>query len=378
MDRIKKWLASLLVLFFFVGGLVAQGPTKSSSVILLIGDGMGPGVIGLGKYYNDFVLNKSELNIVKIMNMSGAKISLVVNYSASNLVTDSAAAATALATGHKTYNTAIGVDEKGNPLRSVLEEARDAGMMTGLITTCEAVDATPAGFSANASERANKNEIALSQIEKKVNLIMGGGAQYYLSLDKPVLKDYKIIRSKKDLKNLASSKNKFILGLFNEREMNYKRSRTSEEPSLVEMTKSALDFLDKNNGGKGFFLMVEGGRIDHAAHANSIEDLLEDFLEFDETIGVVLDYREKNPDTTFVYVTADHDTGGVSLTQRSKDYSYPTIDDLKELKGIYWTSKQHTSIPVIFIALTPTEQKYGGFIDNTQIYTVLKDAMRLR
>jgi len=378
MDRIKKWLASLLVLFFFVGGLVAQGPTKSSSVILLIGDGMGPGVIGLGKYYNDFVLNKSELNIVKIMNMSGAKISLVVNYSASNLVTDSAAAATALATGHKTYNTAIGVDEKGNPLRSVLEEARDAGMMTGLITTCEVVDATPAGFSANASERANKNEIALSQIEKKVNLIMGGGAQYYLSLDKPVLKDYKIIRSKKDLKNLASSKNKFILGLFNEREMNYKRSRTSEEPSLVEMTKSALDFLDKNNGGKGFFLMVEGGRIDHAAHANSIEDLLEDFLEFDETIGVVLDYREKNPDTTFVYVTADHDTGGVSLTQRSKDYSYPTIDDLKELKGIYWTSKQHTSIPVIFIALTPTEQKYGGFIDNTQIYTVLKDAMRLK
>jgi len=361
--------------FFIVVRSLAIAYAVGNSVILLIGDGMGPGVIGLGKYYNDFVLGKPELNIVKMMNSPDAKVSFVVTFSSSNLVTDSAAAATAIATGHKTYNTAIGVDAQGNPLRSVLEDARDSGMMTGLITTCEAVDATPAGFSANVPARANKSDIAAMQLDKKVNLIFGGGADYYLSLDKSQTKNYKIIRSSRELKNLAALRNKFILGLFNEKEMNFKRSRTPDEPSLVEMTKAALDFLSKNSEGKGFFLMVEGGRIDHAAHANSIEDLIEDFLEFDETVGVVLEYRQKNPDTTFVYLTADHDTGGVSMTQRSRDYSYPTIDDLKNLKGIYWTSKQHTSIPVIFVWLCPSRQSYGGFIDNTEIHEILRSAI---
>lgn len=344
----------------------------SPKVILLVGDGMGPGVIGLGKSYNDFILKKPVLNMVKLMNEPAARISLVEHYSASHMVTDSAAAATAMATGRKTYNTAIGVDEKGNPLRSVSDEAMSRGMSVGLVTTCEVVDATPAGFSAHASERADKAEIARAQTAKKVDLIMGGGGKYF---DNPA--DYKIFYEKKDLKKISALKTgDKVLGIFNQSEMNYVRARVPAEPSLPDMTKAALDFLSKND--KGFFLLVEGGRIDHAAHANSVEDLLEDFMEFDEAIGVVLEYRKKNPDTAILLV-GDHDTGGVSITQRGKDSGYPTREDfIKELKGVYFTSRQHTSIPVALVALPAAPSaggavsyNHGGFIDNTEIYGII-------
>jgi alkaline phosphatase len=339
-------------------------------VILLVGDGMGPGVMGLGKSYNDVVLKRSALNMVGMMNDPSAKVSLVEHYSASHMVTDSAAAATAMATGRKTYNTAISVDDKGNPLRSVSDEAMSRGMSVGLVTTCEVVDATPAGFSAHASERADKEEIARGQTQKKIDLIMGGGGRYF---DNPA--GYKIFYEKKDLKKISALKaGDKVLGLFNQNEMNYVRTRMPTEPSLPDMTKAALDFLSKND--KGFFLLVEGGRIDHAAHANSAEDLLEDFMEFDEAIGVVLEYRRKNPDTS-VLLMADHDTGGVSLTQRGKDSGYPSREDfVKDLKGIYWTSRQHTSIPVVLTVLPPASADapsytHGGFIDNTEIHGII-------
>ncbi|PKN01628.1 MAG: hypothetical protein CVU77_03740 [Elusimicrobia bacterium HGW-Elusimicrobia-1] len=341
----------------------------SPKVILLIGDGMGPGVMGLGKSYNDVVLKQPALNMVSMMNDPSARVSLIETYSASHMVTDSAAAATAMATGHKTYNTAIGVDEKGNPLRSVSDEAMSRGMSVGLITTCEVVDATPAGFSAHASERADKAEIARGQTQKKIDLIMGGGGRYF---DNPP--GYKVFYEKKDLKKIAALKTgDKVLGIFNQNEMNYVRARRAAEPSLPDMTKAALDFLSKND--KGFFLLVEGGRIDHAAHANSVEDLLEDFMEFDEVVGVVLEYRRKNPDTA-VLLVADHDTGGVSMTQRGKDSGYPTREDfLKELKGVYWTSRQHTSIPIVLTVLPPSSAAasctHGGFIDNTAIHGII-------
>lgn len=367
-----KSLVSFFSSLVFCAVLAAAVIAASPKVILLVGDGMGPGVIGLGKYYNDLVIKQPVLNMVKMMNDPSARISLIETYSASHIVTDSAAAATAMATGHKTYNTAIGVDEKGNPLRSVSDEAMSRGMSVGLVTTCEVVDATPAGFSANASERADKAEIARAQTAKKVDLIMGGGASYF---DNPA--GYKVFYEKKDLKKIAALKpGSKALGLFNQREMNYARSRTPTEPSLPEMTKTALDFLSKNE--KGFFLLVEGGRIDHAGHANSVEDLLEDFLEFDEAIGAVLEFRKKNPDTAIILV-ADHDTGGVAVTQRGKDSGYPTIDEfVKELKGIYFTSRQHTSIPVVLVALPAVSSdgaapsyNHGGFIDNTEIHGII-------
>lgn len=354
--------------------LTALLSAQSPKVILMIGDGMGPGVIGLGKYYNDFVLKKPELNLVKLMNRADTKIAIVTTYSASHLVTDSAAAATAIACGVKTYNSAIGVDEKGGPLKSLVDIAQKNNLMTGLVTTCEAVDATPAGFSANVLERANKEEIAAQQLDRKINLIFGGGARYYETIDIPST-GYKVIYDKKDLKKLPTMKSDYVLGIFNQNNMNFAKDRNPQEPSLPEMTKAALDFLSKSK--KGFFLMVEGGRIDHAAHDNSVEDLLKDFLEFDETIGVILDFKSQNPETV-VLVTADHDTGGVAITQKSKDYEYPTVEELKNLKGIYWLSKQHTSVPVILAISSPDTSDVKGFIDNVEINKIISSRLTVK
>ncbi len=363
MKKFNIFLLFAIRYLLFASSVFSQSP----KVILMIGDGMGPGVLGLGKYYNDFVLQKPELNLVKLMNRADTKVALVTTYSASHLVTDSAAAATAIACGVKTYNTAVGVDDKGNPLRSLVDLAHEKKMMTGLITTCEVVDATPAGFSANVSERANKEEIALQQLERKVNLIFGGGARYFDETTSKS-KGYAAIYSKKDLKKLPSIKSDFVLGLFNQNEMSYFKDRRADEPSLPEMTKSALDFLSRSKNG--FFLMVEGGRIDHAGHANSVEDIINDFLEFDDAIGVVLEYKKKNPETVII-VTADHDTGGVAITQKSKDYGYPTVEELKNLKGVYWVSRQHTSIPVIIAVSDVKTDDIKGFIDNVEINKII-------
>ncbi len=365
MKKSHRFLLLSTYCLLFASLLFAQSP----KIILMIGDGMGPGVIGLAKYYNDFVLGKSEMNIVNFMNRADTKISLVTTYSASHLITDSAAAATSIACGKKTYNTAVGVDEKGNPLRSLLDLAHERKMMTGLVTTCEVVDATPAAFSANVTARANKEEIAIQQLEKKVNLIFGGGAKYFDEATSKS-KGYATIYAKKELKKLPSMKSNYVLGFFNQNEMSYYKDRRPTEPSLPEMTKSALDFLSKSKDG--FFLMVEGGRIDHAGHANSAEDIIEDFLEFDDAIGVVLEYKKKNPETV-VIVTADHDTGGVAITQKSKDYGYPTIEELKNLKGIYWVSRQHTSIPVIMAVSDTKTDDIKGFIDNVEINRIISE-----
>ena len=252
----------LVVVAVFYAVTLAQG----AKVILLIGDGMGPGVVVLTKYYNDYVLKGRELNLVKLMNRPDSRVSMVTTHSASHLVTDSAAAATAFGTGHKTYNSAIGLDKDGKPVKLLTELAMEKGMMTGLITTCEIVDATPAGFSAQVTQRGDKEEIARQQLDRKINLLFGGGGRFFDKTDAKS-KGYDVIYDKKDLKRVGKGKSDYALGLFNQREMNFVRERTRQEPSLPEMTRTALEFLSRSKDG--FFLMVEGGRIDHAAHDNS-------------------------------------------------------------------------------------------------------------
>lgn len=371
----KSWICFIFTVGYLLlaTGYIFSAPAKS--VILLIGDGMGPAIIGISKYYNDMVLKKAPLNIERVMNEGVT--GWMTTHSASHLVTDSAAGATAFACGVKTYNEAVGVDEKGNSVETILEKAKKKGKRVGVVTTTDLADATPGSFYAHVARRAQKQEIAKQGIAQgKVDLLLGGGAS---SFDAELARQngYKIITSKKELDQIlkkGAGSNELLLGLFYEKELPYRDERSAEIPSLTEMAKLAVETLGKNENG--FFLMIEGGRIDHAAHANQAEKMVKEFLEFDEVIGLALEYQKKNPDTLLL-LTADHDTGGSALSKIEKE-NYTKVDDLAKFEKIYWISHNHTACPVLLAGKGPGADKVNGLRDNTEVYKIMKESLGLQ
>lgn len=372
----RTFILTVSYLFFAVCFLHAA---QAKSVILMIGDGMGPAIVGISKNYNDFVLRKPTLNIEQLMNEG--RTGIVITYSQSHLVTDSAAGGTAYACGIKTYNGAIGVDEKGKPVESILEKAKKTGKSVGLVTTCTLADATPAAFYAHVSRRAQQDEIAKQAIENgKVSLLLGGGSQIF-DLDSAQKNGYKILHDKKELetyrKKISSETGQEIplfLGVFSEKDLPYVKERSQDDPSLPEMTRFAIDVLKKNQKN-GFFLMVEAGRIDHAGHKNSAEKMIKEFLELDETVGIVMEYQKRNPDT-LVLLTADHDTGGIALSKQNGE-EYPTRDQLAHFEKIYWISNNHTGSPVFLSGKGPGEEQVNGLHENVDVFKIMKESMGL-
>ncbi len=378
MNKIK-----MKVLILFTAIIVAAGSTihaaQAKNVVLLIGDGMGPAIIGLSKNYSDFVLKKPGLNIERLMNEG--RTGFMMTYSSSHLVTDSAAGATAFACGIKTYNEAIGVDANGNTVETILEKAKKAGKSAGLVTTTDLADATPACFYAHAARRAQRNMIAPQGIaEQKVDIMLGGGSNFFDTAE-AIKTGYRVLTTRKGLEDyleklpVSSGGNiSGVLGLFAEKEFAYYDDRNGELPTLPQMATLALATLKRNP--KGFFLMVEGGRIDHAGHANFANKMVREFLEFDEVIALALDFQQKNPDT-LVIVTADHDTGGLALSKGDIG-QYPKTEDLTELAGTYWISHNHTGSPVLLAAKGPGQEKVKGMNDNTDVFKIMKEVMDLK
>ncbi len=326
--RFSLVLAALLVVSLFLTSYVPSfaEPSRVKNVILLIGDGMGTEQVNLGRIYKG-----DELYIDKFDYTGTAS-----TYSAdpeNKWVTDSAAAGTALATGVKTYDGAISVDLNQEPIETILEKAQKARKSTGIVTTTRITHATPACFASHNIDRGNETEIAEDIIEHEVDVILGGGKVNFIDKkDGGKRKDgrnlieeaknigYNYVETKNDLKNINNGK---ILGLFNESHINYKLDRDSSiEPSLEEMTNKAIDILSENN--RGFFLMVEGGRIDHAAHANDPGAMANEVLDFDEAVKAAYEFAKKDKQT-LVIVTADHETGGLSIGANNKYEYYPEV-----------------------------------------------------
>jgi len=339
---------------------------KVKNIIFLIGDGMGVSNVDAARIKAcgaDGRLNMERMPVCGLMK----------THSESHLVTDSAAAGTALATGKKSYNGAISVDPKKKPLLSILEAAAKKGLKTGLVVTCTMSHATPAVFASHVESRNDQAEIAPQLIQNRVNILMGGGKEYFVpkSFEGSKRKDernllreaekigYRILETKDDLDR---AKGDLVLGLFQMGAL----ETVSPEPSLPEMTLKAINLLKENK--KGFFLMVEGSQIDWANHANDPDYSIRQTLLFDQAVFVALDFALKDK-KTLVLVTADHETGGLAVNQGKLNG-----EDLE----IGWTTKHHSASQVPIYAFGPGSLLFTGVLDNTQVPCKFAELLKIK
>jgi alkaline phosphatase len=321
-------------------GTMDASPGKAKNIILLIGDGMGPTQFGAAWLYSNRVLGK-ELRMVEVM--KDGRTAYLVNDTADAVVTESAAAAAQIATGTKVTARALSMAADGKtPLKTILEIAKDKGMATGLVTTSGITDATPGAFAAHVAHRSDETSVAAQELQHGVDVLMGGRMQFFLPeasagkrkdgrnlLDEARAAGYAVAGTADELKQASGGK---ILGLFNMGNMAYEIDRAQTlEPRLAEMTAKTLQVLSRSP--KGFFAMIEGGRIDHAAHRNDAAATIRDTLAFDEAVGVALEFARRNPDTLLI-VTADHETAGMALIGHSKDSKEYIGIDLKAIQKV--------------------------------------------
>ncbi|MBI5974404.1 alkaline phosphatase [Staphylococcus canis] len=297
--------------------VAAYGNTKNpKNVIFMVGDGMGPSFNTAYRYFKDNPDTKEMESTVFDDYIIGTQ--RTYSDDPEDNVTDSAAAGTALSTGHKTYNGAIGVDTQKQSLETVLERAKKVGKSTGLVSTAEVTDATPAVYASHVDDRDKKNEIAQQYYDNQnVDVILGGGAKYFGSENNNLNQKFKkagydVVTSKDALSQAKGNK---VLGLFSDKNMPLQIDAPQDDPSLTEMQDAALKRLSQND--KGFFLMVEGASIDKAAHANDVTGVMSEMDGFASAFDSAMAYAKQHPDT-LVVATADHSTGGFSIGKDDK------------------------------------------------------------
>lgn len=284
------------------------------NIIYMIGDGMGPAYTTAYRYYMD----NPETKLVDPTIFDDLLKGMAHTYPDDDTyVTDSAAGATALSTGTKSYNGAIAVDTSKHDLVTMLEIAKARGKTTALVATSQINHATPASFAAHNFSRRNYDEIANDYVDNKVDgqlavdLLLGGGTKYFIRDDRNLVNEFKELgyRYLDDFSALNSLETIPALGLFADIAFPY---AIDDNPDRLErMTQKSLSLLDKNNE-KGFFIMIEGSQIDWCGHANDIACAMHEMHDFANAIKVAKQYVDQNPDTLLV-VTADHSTGGLTL-----------------------------------------------------------------
>jgi len=327
-----------MIALLAVGNSALCAETVFRNVIVVVGDGMGSAHTTLTRWYKGAPLS------LDAMYVGGVR-----TYSADSLVTDSAPAATALACGFKSTDKSVGImacavnipgvpDPGGSrckPIASVLEGAKLSGRSVGLVATSNVQHATPAAFSSHWPDRADYSEIARQQVYQDIDVVLGGGRQYLLPAGKggtrkgdenliDVLrsKGYAFVANREEMLKAASPK---LWGMFADDALAYDLDRKSllpGEPSLSEMTAKAIEVLSRNP--KGFFLFVEGSKIDWASHANDPVGVISDVLAFDEAVGTALDFARKDGGT-LVIALSDHGNGGMSIGNLGTDKTYSRL-----------------------------------------------------
>ena len=335
---------------------------KAKNVILMIGDGMGITQITAGMIKNNNRLNLERFKIV----------GLHKSHASDNLVTDSAAGATAFACGKKTYNGAIGVTPDKKKITTILEECEAKDMATGLVATSTIVHATPASFIAHQPSRKMYEAIAADFLKTEIDLFIGGGKKYF-------------DRRETDDRNLyeeLEKKDYYVSDYFKENmsdikfdpKKNFAYFTADDDPLpvasgrdyLYGASRVATGFLKAHSKGKGFFLMIEGSQIDWGGHANDADYIISEMLDFDKSIGAVLDWAKKDGET-LVIVTADHETGGFSVNLGSTQDSLVTK----------FTTDYHTAEMIPVFAYGPGSEMFSGIYENTEIYEKMKKALGL-
>jgi alkaline phosphatase len=357
------WVFCLLTVTAGYGGN-NENPAKHSSiaekaevknVIFCIGDGMGLGQAALARIASAGPNGQLYIDEMPV-------IGIIKTHSADSLVTDSAAAGTALATGFKTNNGMVGILPQGGECLTILEAAKENGVATGLVVTSSVTDATPASFGSHAKSRSMQDQIAEGLLANKINVIFGGGRDFFVPkselnskrpdernlLDEAKKAGYCNIQNAQELR-LASGP--YILGLFQPAGL----TTMPPEPELSQLAEKAIEVLSKNK--QGFFLMIEGSQIDWNCHKNDANNAIRQTLLFDKAVKTALDFAVKDAQT-LVIVTADHETGGLVIKNGSLEG--------KDL-DVKWTTSGHTAISVPLYAFGPGADNFAGVYDNTQI-----------
>ena len=297
------------------------------NIIIMFADGAAPTQWDFGRYSSKVLRQRPFVSTEHVFREGS--VGLLVTGSNDAYVTDSAAAASAMATGVKVANGVVSIAPDGRSLPTVMEAAKAQGKRIGLVTTATIYDATPAAFSVHAKSRDDSQALVDQYLALEPDVLMGGGAEYFLpeGVSRGRRKDgrdiiaafrargYEVVRNTAQLHAAAGAK---LLGLFADEFMAFEIDRDpANEPTTAEMAAVALNALSKN-GPNGFVLLVENENVDTAGHANDAAPLMRALWAFDDAVKVALEFQRNSPDT-LVIVTGDHETGGFSPTEAPKD-----------------------------------------------------------
>jgi alkaline phosphatase len=331
---------------------------KPRNIILFIGDGMG-----VSHLYAGMTVSSNTFFLERFPFAGYCK-----TYSSDNYITDSAAGGTAIATGIKTRNGMIGMGPDSSIVTSIMEIAHKNGFSTGLVSTKAITDATPASFVSHNSGRGNYEDIAKDFLNGTIDLFLGGGADNFrkrkdgtdLTLKLQEM-GYDVVYTIEEMEKADAPK---IAGLL--AGGNMQKESEGRAGYLERMTRKAIETLSKNK--KGFILMVEGGMIDTGGHANEIDFVVSEMIDLDKAIGVALGFAEKNGNTLIV-TTADHETGGLTLTGGSISQHKVQAD---------FSTKNHTAVMVPIFSFGPGAVRFSGIHDNTFFFNEFMNLLNIR
>lgn len=407
MFRCKKVMKSVV----FSVGLVLMASVAFAAapkyVFYFIGDGMGPAQRQAAEYFYKIETQNPEAKLTMNSLPSSA---LVTTHSDNTMITDSAAGGTALATGFKTTNGVVGKLPDGTDVKTIAEAARDAGYAVGLATTTRITHATPAAFSAHNMSRGNENEIAIDQLESGFDYLAGGGFRHFVAKGnaqglKSKRKDGRDLVAEfkaKGYKTFIGDKERDAFRAYNPKKgdkvlapLSYsalgmeidRRFSTRVDnpmPALYELTSKGIDVLSAQE--KPFFMMVEAGRIDYAAHCNDATGTIYDTLAMDEALREAYAFYKKHPEETLIVVAADHETGGMAMgiSLDSKGY-FLNLKELFKVKAsvedVLWYTypamiKEHADVAKRHEAYLGYVAENFGLTDlNARELKKLEDAM---
>ena len=335
-NRKKMMMAGMIL-------MAATSFAQAKYIFYFIGDGMGAAQRQITEEYKKGVMKKDGKLLMNSLPFSA----ITTTYSADTLITDSAAAGTALATGHKTNNGYIAKDPQGKDLKTILEMAQETGRATGLVSTTRITHATPAVFASHNLDRDDENAIAADYVDSNVDYFAGGGYRYFAPKggelttkrtdDRNLIKEfqdrgYKTFigeKSSPEFEKWTPKAGEKVFAAFKASHMPYTiDNKDNSVPTLSMMTEKGIELLSQDKDG--FFMMIEGGRIDHASHANDVMGTIYDTIALDDAIQTAYKFYEEHPEDTLIVVAADHETGGMGLGFGANYFL--KLDELKNVK----------------------------------------------
>ncbi len=362
MKLTKFILSTFLIVLFSCKTIETKITTKSvtpKNVILLIGDGTGLSQISSAFYFKETAPNYGRFKHIGLIKTSSSRED----------ITDSAAGATAFASGVKTYNGAIGVADDSTDVATLVEIVSPNNIKSGVISTSSIVHATPASFYAHALSRGFYEEIAADLVVSDIDFFAGGGTNFFNKREdgRDLFKDLRAKQFNIDTTKLGDfnsvktySKAAYLFGA--EHMPPTAKGRGDYLPKATEL---GIQFLNKDNSN--FFLMVEGSQIDWGGHSNDSDYLISELIDFDDAIGKALDFAKRDGNT-LVIVTADHETGGFTLSStKKKTADGKEYSDYDEITGTFSTGGHSAALIPVF-AYGPGAEEFSGVYENNEIF----------